>query len=168
MPEPLRSRLTPKQIETELIDIQENQFLYYGRGQVCDEVDDPKASDGRAGRLVGNTYEWALQSYIQESADFLQKNRWRCYAVVRAKTKLGAARMGPAFSAGVYDTVNKRTVFNVVKNLEDVGDTEYQLVELGTVQLDAGQNFYFAPPNRADITAIYLDRIFFLPENLHQ
>lgn len=164
LPEPLRSKLTPLQVETELIDMQENQFLYYYRGQFCDEVDDPRASDGRAGKMSGKDFNWLLQGNIQESADFLRKNRWHAYAVVRVETKPGVPYTGPAFSAGVYDTVNKKTVANFQKNLEDIGPGDYKLVDLGPLSLDAGQMVYVAPPNRDDLEGIYLDRVLFVPE----
>jgi hypothetical protein len=152
--------------ETGAIDIQESSFrLQPPHGTL---IDDPKASDGRAARMPGNSDVWVTQYLIgqyliTESSQFLKKATWHCYASIRVQPKAGA-KSGPAVAYGIYDNNKRAFITSGSKTLEEIGDNEYHLIDLGKHEVGPGTYFYAAPPNREDIEAVFIDRVIFVRE----
>ena len=143
-----------------VIDAQENRFRYFLRGSISDIVDDAAASDGKAGRMVGSTNEWAMQFDIDQSRKTLTKAPWHLYLMARIETKPGAAMNGTALAAGVYDAERKKNRLDKVVPLDGaLADGKYHLIDAGAVDLDTGCFIYIAPPQRDDIAFVYIDRV---------
>ena len=142
-----------------VIDAQENRFRYYLRGSISDIVDDAAASDGKAGRMVGSTNEWAMQFDIDQSRKTLTKAPWHLYLMARIETKPGAVMTGAALSAGVYDAERKKNRLDKTVPLDGaLADGKYHLIDAGAVDLDTGCFVYIAPPQRDDIASVFIDR----------
>lgn len=160
LPEPLLSEIPAAEVENRVIDGQDSQFRYHKQGILAQQVDDALASDGKAGRTVGNVTDWLLQYDINRSSEVLQAGLWRVYVVIRIEPKPDATLNGLAFVAGLYSTTHTPGVglhFN--EDLAALADGKYHVVEIGKTKLDSGCYVWISPPRREDIEALYVDRI---------
>ena len=152
----------PKQCEglseDDWADFQDNEFHQADPGKWSTTVDDPKASDGKAVRMPGDLDQWAVSLPIPE--DLGADGPWRCYVVARSEA---AVKDGPAMKMCVYDILTKRNVAYRIINVEESTD-EYHAFDLGTINVKGSVSFYLSPPDRSEVTAVYVDRIFMVRE----
>ena len=142
-----------------VLDIQDNLFTLYRAGELSSLVDDAKATDGKAARIVGNTSEWAIQWHPDDDNAFLQAAPWNCYIRVRVEPKPGAPLGGAAFTCGIYNTVAKNYLAQEQRSLEETAHGDYQWIDLGKQSLKTGIYFWAAPAANGNVQAIYVDRI---------
>ena len=62
---------------------------------------------------------------------------------------------------GIYDSRNRTGVARSV-TLEEANGTQYQHFDLGTHQLDSHMYVWVAPPQRQDVQAVFVDRIYLI------
>lgn len=142
------------------VDIQQGEFMLYELGHWVTIVDDPKASDGVAARMTTNHTQWATQYPIP--GDLSAFGKWHCYLVARCDA---TAKEGNAFEIGLYDSQERKGVFQQTIKLEQAGDGEYHTYDLGAQELRGGMYFWVAPMNNADqVQSIAIDRIFLVRE----
>ncbi len=149
---------------TPVLDIEDNLFTLYRAGDLSSLVDDPKAGDGKAARIVGNTNEWAVQWRPDDDDDFLKAAPWHCYLRIRVEAKPGAPLEGTAFTCGIYNVEESKSVTATQGALKDYADGAYHLIDLGVQPLKPGVYFWAAPAGNQNVTAIYIDRIFCVRE----
>lgn len=149
--------------EVDVIDAQEGEFRLVFAGSLSSIVDDAKASNKRAAKVIGNTNQWAVQFPLTESNGFLKNGPWHCYVVARVQAKVGAVP-GPVLTCGLYDVKNKITPFEVTKTWAEMSDGEYHVIDLGAHQLHSDMYFWVAPPQREDIEGIFIDRFVLVRE----
>ncbi len=142
------------------IDFQDNQFNLSRRNEWASTADDSNASDGKAARMPGDHFEWAVQYRLSD--DLKRGNPWRCYAVARCEAKAGS---GAAMTMGLYDSVAKKSVTHRAITVEQSAGDTYRVFDLGSYDLHGGMYFWVAPPKRPDeVNAVYVDRIFLIRE----
>lgn len=161
-PAPLPAFLAGKN-DVDIIDSQEGDFRVFTYNELGSVVDDSKASNGRAARMAGHSSEWIIQASVQADNEFLRGDKWRGYLVVRVQYAPGA-KPGPALSCGLYDTEARRDFGDQTVNGDPVGDSQYQVIDLGAYVLNPAMYVYAAPPGRAGIEAVYVDRLIFVRE----
>ena len=122
-------------------------------------VDDAQAVSGKAIRVSGASYDWAVQLTI---SPFDLRNFTRAEVIVSVKcTGRGTDPKGKAFETGVYDIQNRETVPPRIFSLGDIHDDGYHEYSAGVHDLKDGMFIYFAPPgNEKLIDAMYIDRIY--------
>ena len=142
------------------LDVQDNEFRLYRYGKWVNTVDDPKASDGKAARMPGSHFEWAVQCPI--SADMADGNAWRVHVAARCDAK---ATDGVAMSMGVYDSTAKKGIAHRRVKIEEAAGADYRIFDLGAHKLHAGIYIWVAPPKTPDkVPAVFVDRIFLVRE----
>ncbi|MDR3199766.1 MAG: DUF4838 domain-containing protein, partial [Planctomycetaceae bacterium] len=128
-------------------------------------VDDPKASNGHVIKMPGNNFGWAtfynfdglLLDLKPLKTPTTEQPTYRLYAAVRCDAK---TTEGTAMTLGVYDYKEKRGIVSKSVPVSEISGAEYHWVDMGTIALKPGHNFWFAPPKRPDkVDAVYIDRI---------
>jgi hypothetical protein len=137
------------------IDAQDHEFNLARAGHWATIVDDPRASDGKAARMPGDHFEWAVSYPLSE--DLAADGPWHCYVVLRSEAQ---ATSGPAVSLGIYDARAKRSVAHRRLTVEQTAHG-YQAIDLGVHALHGEMYLWVAPPKRpGEVTAVYVDRMF--------
>jgi len=125
-------------------------------------VDDPLASDGKAARMPGTHYEWAIQFVVNQDMVDAMPGKWRCYAVMRCEAD---KTTGPAFSYGIYGMHGAEWVENRTAQIETASDGAYRAYDLGLHEVKSGYMFWAAPPGKdKGVKAVYVDCIVLVPE----
>ncbi|MDR2756954.1 MAG: DUF4838 domain-containing protein [Planctomycetaceae bacterium] len=146
-------------------DVQNFEFNTHKLGELVFIVDDAKASNGLAVKMPGNHFEWATSYNFDHSLLDLQPSKtptaespkYRLYAAVRCDAK---TTEGVAMTLGVYDYKEKKGITNKSIPVSEISGTEYHWIDMGSIALSPGFNFWFAPPKRPDdVDAVYIDRI---------
>lgn len=146
--------------EDDWLDLQDNQFRLARPGHWADTVDDPQASDGKAARMPGDHYEWAVSCPLSD--DLSYGNPWRCFVVARVEA---TADDGPAMTMGIYDGQNRKGVSHQSVPVEEVSGGEYKIFDLGAHDLHGGMYVWVAPPKRpGEVQAVFVDRIYLIRE----
>jgi len=145
--------------EEDWLDVQDNDFRYYGWGDWVNIVDDTRASDGKAARMRGNHNQWAVQYGIP--ADIAQTGTWHCYVVARCESE---QQEGTAFTLGLYDSEARQNVAGITETLDQAPRDEYRVYDLGVHDLTTAMYFWVAPPGGEAVEAVYVDRIFLIRE----
>ncbi len=146
--------------EDDWIDFQDNQFGLSRRNEWSDFTDDSNASDGKAARMPGDHYEWAVQCRLTD--DIRRGNPWHCYVVARCEAK---ATGGTAMTMGIYDSHAKKSMSHRRISVEESAGETYNVFDLGSHEFDGGKYIWIAPPKRpGEVTAVYVDRIFLIRE----
>lgn len=146
--------------EDRWLDVQDHQFNLASEGKWVRLVDDPQASDGRAARMPGDHYEWAVQFRLSD--DFVSDHRWHVYVAARAE---GQAADGTAMTMGIYDTESKRGLAHRNVPVAEAAGDDYRVFDLGAHKLDGTVYVWVAPPGRpGEVTAVFVDRIFLVRE----
>ncbi len=144
--------------DTDYADIQENLFTYWWSGEFSMIVDDPSASNGKAGKSPGNHTKWALQWPVTTDVT----GKWHCYVIARCESKQNT---GNAFDIGIWDETNSQGLAKITVPLETDANKPYKTYDLGIHQLNPGTYFYFAPNgDGTTYEAFYIDRIFLVKE----
>jgi len=79
--------------------------------------------------------------------------------VVRVEPKEGASHEGGAFTCGIYDSNERKSMSSKSSSLADTADGNYRLIDFGTKEIRPGIFFWAAPAANPNVTAIYIDRI---------
>ncbi len=116
-------------------------------------VADPKASDGGAARMPGNTSVWGIQYPLQMLLP--EEGQWDIYAEVRIDPGRGKPD-DTAMLLGIDPGPH------IQLRLADLADGRYHAVKLpgGPYSYNAMQVFWAAPPNSKAVRFIYVDRVF--------
>ena len=146
--------------DSDVLDIQDVSFLLYEQATLTSLVDDPKATDGKAAKFLGNSVIWGVQYPLSlEDDNFLKGGEWHCYIIVRVEPAAGAAKTGGAFAAGIYDSGTKKQLVQLEKSAEEVADNTYHVYDMGAHPLNKQAYFWIAPTNNPNVAALYIDRI---------
>jgi len=137
------------------VDYQDHLFTLHNPGAWVEAVKDPAASDGFAARMPGNHTQWATQLPLPD--DLAEGNPWRVCIVMRCET---AAADGLAAEVGIYDNQTQAGLAGRRLQVADIAGPQYRTIELGPVNVSGQVYAWVAPCNRAEITGIYVDRIF--------
>ncbi|MDR0609000.1 MAG: DUF4838 domain-containing protein [Planctomycetaceae bacterium] len=148
-------------------DIQSFELNTHKLGEWTFHVDDKKASNGRAVKMPGNHFEWATSYNFDDTLFDLKPSKtsttieqpiYRLYAAVRCDAK---TTEGNAMTLGVYDYQEKKEVTSKSITVPKILGMEYQWIDMGSIALKPGHNFWFAPPKRPadEVEAVYIDRI---------
>lgn len=141
------------------LDVQDNAFRMAREGEWAVMADDPAASDGKAIRMPGDHYEWAVSWPIDRT---LAGDTWHCYAVVRSEA---AATTGPAVTMGIYDPRDRKNVAYKALSVEESAGKEYRTIDLGSHALRDEMYFWAAPPKRpGEVSAVFVDRVYLVRE----
>ena len=161
LPEELQNKIPPGQQLRNVIDVQDvNLHLVLGANEGA-IVNDPKASDHKAVRVIGATRSWVVQYRLQDiPQSFLNNDTWQCYAVVRVEKNDQLAPTGNAFIGGIYDQANHKSISDITPGIEDFLDDEYKIVSLGTYSLTPDSHIWLTSVgNNPAVNAVYVDRI---------
>jgi len=137
------------------VDYQDNLFTLHGLGSWVTSVNDAAASDGVAARMPGTHTQWATQ--LPLFGDLSEGNPWRVCIVMRCES---TAPDGAAAEVGVYSNKTRSGLVHKRLMVPECSGPQYQTIELGPIDVDGDAYVWIAPPNRPDITAIYVDRVF--------
>jgi hypothetical protein len=146
-------------------NVQNFEFDTHKLGEWTFVIDDEKASNGQAVKMPGNHFEWATSYNFDRSLLALKtaktptegEPKYRLYAAVRCDAQ---TTEGIAMTLGVYDYKEKKGVVSQSVPVSKILGTEYHWVDMGTIALKPGHNFWFAPPKRPnEVDAVYIDRI---------
>jgi hypothetical protein len=145
-------------------DVQNFEFNTSQPGKLTFMVEDEKASNDRVVKMPGNHFEWATSYSFDESLLDLKSKTpaaetptYRLYAAVRCDAQ---TTEGPAMTLGVYDYAEKKEVTQKTIPVSEINGADYHWIDMGSVALKPGHNFWFAPPKRPDdVEAVYIDRI---------
>lgn len=140
--------------ESDWVDLQDNTFWLYAPASAT-LVNDPKASDNAAARMIGSTNEWGIQL---PGATLPKEGQWKLYASVRIDP--GDGEPGDkAFDYGIWPP------FEHIESPDyaDFADGDYHWVEFPWIfEYDpevSHRYVWFAPPNSTAIEHLYVDRI---------
>ena len=146
------------------LDLQDDIFALYGTGTWSGIEDDPAASDGAAARMPANHVEWAVQCSPPFGPEMLSRE-WSVYVGVKVERAQEDAA-GTAFTAGIYDTRERRSLGNLTVSLADAAPSDQYrlyLIEGGIVNQDA--YIWVAPANNPEqVKAIWVDRMLLVDE----
>ncbi|MBC7288852.1 MAG: hypothetical protein H5T86_12620, partial [Armatimonadetes bacterium] len=146
---------------TDTVVVQEDHFNLFGEGTHSRVNFDPSAVNGFAAWMGGHHHEWAVQWHMQ-GALFKPGTEYDVFA--RVKVSPAEGKTGPAFSAGVYDTVNRRGLASITVNLDQVTPGQWQLWHVGRVSPADGQYVWLAPPTSVgNIQAMWVDYVLMRP-----
>ncbi len=133
-------------------------------------VDDERASNGRAVKMPGNHFEWALNwplndnlKYLKPTGDSKETPEFHVYAYVRCEASVDE---GLSMTLGVYNERDRKSDLYKEIPVSDIKGTEYKLIDLGVVAYVPGQYLWFAPPKRpGEVDAVYIDRAIIVREH---
>jgi hypothetical protein len=146
------------------VDGQDDLARLWNEGEGAEVRADPLASDGLAVWMPGSTHrEWAFQIPISHLPAGARKGKWDIYAIVRVEKAPGTDPSSPAFTAGVYDTAARASRGDITVKISDTAPDRYQSYQLGTLDVNADQYIWVAPPAHPGVTAVWVDRVYFVP-----
>jgi hypothetical protein len=157
-------------------DIQSFELYTHKLGELTFHVDDEKASNGQAVKMLDRRSAWCVQYYFNndyllldllptvtatpEPAD--KTPTYRLYAAVRCDAQ---ATEKIAMTFGVYDTKEKKGVTSKSVPASQISGTEYHWVSIGSIALKPEYYVWFSPSNQPDETgSVYIDRIVIVRE----
>lgn len=140
-------------------------------GEWTFNVSDEKASNGRAIKMPGDHFEWALNWPCSRYIDCLspidknQKNQtptYHVYAYVRCEATTDT---GEAMTLGVYDEGTKQSLLYKKVSVSEIKGSNYHMIDLGTTTLPQTSYLWFAPPKRpGEVDAVYVDHAVIIRE----
>jgi hypothetical protein len=145
------------------VDLQDNLAGLYKPGECAEIRPDPAASDRRAAWMPGHHQEWAFRISGKTLPAKAQTGKWKVYAIVRVEKEPGAAADGIAFGAGVYDNAARSYPADFKARLGDTSET-YRSYLVGTVETSPDCDIWVAPAGNQAVKAIYVDRVYLVPE----
>lgn len=115
---------------------------------------DATASDGFSIHMPSTHIEWCCQ-WPCAPADFETDTRYEVFARIRVAKKDTA---GPAFWAGIYDTVLTRDLGSIQPAIAEIADEAWHEYHLGTINPAAGQFLWCGPRGNAEnVAGVWLD-----------
>ncbi len=145
-PLPARRAVAPRPGET---DLQDDQARLANEPDWATLRADPLASDGIACWMPGTHHEWAFQLPLKTTG------RYRVLVVARVDR---SAVPGAAFSAGLYDDASRQALVTHTFETKDLG-AGYKSFDLGTFELAPTTYVWVAPPGRAEVQGVWVDRV---------
>ena len=116
--------------------------------------EDPTAEDGFSIHLPNTHIEWCCQ-WPYSPARFEPNTKYDVHARIRVQKK---GENGPAFWAGVYDTVHAVGLGGIQPNVKDIPDSDWHLYKLGTVLPAAGHYVWCGPyGNPENVGGVWVD-----------
>ncbi|MFA6175448.1 MAG: DUF4838 domain-containing protein [Phycisphaerae bacterium] len=138
------------------MEIQDDNFRLYRKGEAVSIIADMKASDGYAASMPSMHDCWAVQVDLPPMpAKEGASGKWKVYAAIKAIKK---SANGKAFSFGVYDLAKRKTIIEHDICLENIKDEDYHFYLIGSV-IPRSKEVWIAPAKNDDITAIIVDRL---------
>jgi len=165
LPEDVQKLVKPGQENVDVVNLQASDFIVLKEKVQTERVDDADASNGRAIKVVGTSYDWYTSFNLKYlGKDFFKDDEWRFFINVRVKLKEGANLSGKAFETGIYakSLIPERgtgNVFHQVVPLAKLADGKYHLLDFGTARLPDDSSFWFAGPGNSEVEAVFLDRV---------
>lgn len=161
IPESQRNPLIPKAAKglkpDQWVDVQDSRMALYMLGTRSFQVADEYASDSKAARLPGNLGDWAAQTHLDYTGIPIG-TKITMYVSVRPRIR---AKSGIAFSTGIFDTINAKSIIDKKIMIEDIKDSKYHDYCLGTFTLRAGWYAYVAAPaDDRQVEDVLIDRSF--------
>jgi len=143
------------------MDIQEYEFRTTSYNDLSSIGDDPTASNGRAAKMPGSHYEWAVTlpfSTVEPLfADAETGTKFKVVAYVRCDA---TATDGLAMTSGIYDEKERKGVAHKSLDVPEIAGTEYKKIEFDFLPLTTTMYVWFAPPRRdGEVQAVYIDRV---------
>lgn len=143
----------------EVIDLQQNSFYLYRKGEISGTVADDQASDGEAAYINGDVNDWAAQALLSWAFEGTSKTRCQIYAMVKLVPKENGRLTGNGVNCGVYDGLLEKSLKTETIPAESFRNGEYQCVDLGTHEVDGKTYVWFSPTLNPAIEKIYIDRV---------
>lgn len=156
--------------ERSWMELQEYDMNTYRLSELTFVVDDPNASNGRAVKMPGTHYEWALSWTFNRNLTLMKpvgkpsaEPSFHIYAYVRCDASVDN---GSAMTAGVYDEKAKKSVAHRDVPVSKIKGETYKVLDLGIVKYSDSEYLWFAPPKRpGEVEAVYIDRVIIVREN---
>lgn len=115
---------------------------------------DPSAEDGFSLHLPNTHIEWCCQ-WPYSPDQFEPDTRYEVFARIRVDRK---GDSGPAFWAGIYDTVNGVDLGTIQPGVADIPDKDWHVYRLGTVLPARGHYVWCGPyGNPQNVGGVWLD-----------
>ena len=146
------------------VDVQDGEATLYREGELAEFRADAKASDGAAVWMPGSHHEWALQIPLARLPERARTGRWDVYVVARIDKKAGAGPDTKAFTAGVWDSQGSVSRGEIGVTVAAAATDRYRSHRIGTVEFKPGQYLWVAPAANAEVEAVWVDRIYLVPE----
>jgi len=141
---------------------EQEAFSLYKRGTHSEIVPDDGAVDGSCVKMGGFHREWAVHWRWNAEA-FDPGEGYDVYVVIKAKKKGDA---GLAFTAGVYDTVNKKSMGSIQRQASEIESDKWLKIKIATCVPANGMYAWAAPPENPDnIDAVFVDRFVVVRKN---
>jgi hypothetical protein len=150
-------------------DIQNFDFYTYKLDKLIFNVDDEKASNGRAVKMPDRRSAWCVQYHFDDLLFDLKPTvtstpesatktpTYQLYAAVRCDAQ---ATEKIALTFGVYDPQEKKHIMQKTAPASQISGTEYHWISTGSIALKPNYYFWFSPSNQPEETgSVYIDRI---------
>ncbi|MDO4587420.1 MAG: DUF4838 domain-containing protein [Planctomycetia bacterium] len=133
-------------------------------------VEDSAAVNGKAIKMPGSHFEWAVSWNVNRFLPMLKSStgndelppQFHLYAFVRCDAQTNE---GSAMTMGVYDSEAKKGIVHKDIPVSDISGSEYKMIDLGVLPLKETQYFWAAPPKRPDeVEAVFVDQILLIRE----
>jgi hypothetical protein len=137
--------------------VEEDQFRLHKPGELVEIVSDAVAENGKAARMPGSHFSWAVQ--LANPQRFAPRGEWSCFVRLRYETQ--GEGTGEAFWAGRYTDRARRNA-EIHERIEPQGRS-YREYSLGTTVLSQDCYLWVAPPRPVNpsIKAVYVDSFIF-------
>ncbi|MEW6359578.1 MAG: DUF4838 domain-containing protein [Planctomycetota bacterium] len=141
---------------------EQDAFSLHKRGTHSEIVTDADAADGRCVAMGGFHFEWAAQ-WRWDTDAFDPGEEYDVFAIVKILKK---GDEGLAFTAGVYDTVNKKGVGAIQRDAKEVEHDKWMKVPIATGIPANGMYCWAAPPKNPDnVAEVRVDRFVAVRKN---
>jgi len=147
--------------EERWIDLQDSGFNLWNEGEGAALKHDDLASDGVACWMPGTHYEWATQQRLSV-AELDPDAVYEVYAAIRVEK---SGEEGLAFSAGIYDTLNRKSLGQISRQCQEITSDKYEVYLLGRTKLHEQCYLWVAPPRNPDnVKAVWVDRFWLVKQ----
>jgi hypothetical protein len=150
---------------TDWVDFQEDLFHQVFKPEQYELRPDPAASNGKAFWMSASHSDWGVQCDLPAA---LWKNEaeeeWTVYAVIRVEKK--GKGDGTAFSYGLYDLGQRKTIADRSVSLADIKDDSYHVYPVATINWGESRYVWVAPTvNPNNVAGIWVDRVFMVRQS---
>jgi len=150
-----------KLADDQYIDLQDISFRLSREGEQASIEHDDLASDKVAARMPGSHFEWAVKQPL-DGAWLAPDTTYGVYVSVRVD-KTG--EQGAAFTAGIYDSKNRKSLGHISQPCKDITSPGYVTYKLGTTNLHDQCYLWVAPPKNPDnVQAVWVDRFWLVKQ----
>ena len=144
-------------------DIQDSCFRL-AKAEWAKLAEDPKASDGAAARMPTTHHEWAVSTTLGK-LKLISRDAEKGIRVKLSIRVEATGKEGNAFTSGIWDMKNRRSVAHLVVPAAKISDGEYQTYDLGAHKLTPQMYIWVAPvENKDHVQAIWIDRMWLVQE----